>query len=255
MLIGARQYIEPIMPRLFPPAPPLRGSSAWLGHWPNRCAVCRAYTAGAHARVCTDCIDRFAAPRPRCSRCALQCAGGGSRDCGNCLRMPPSWSRAIAACDYGYPWDRLLTDFKFHAALDLLPALAGLLASRLPPEAADVDLLLPVPLSPARWRERGYNQAGLLAGQLAKRLHRPCSADALLRVSDTPHQIALPRERRAANVRGAFAIAPGARLQGRRIALIDDVMTTGATLGELARVLLEGGAADVEVWVFARTPA
>lgn len=232
----------------------LRGLASRLDHWPNCCAVCHADTVGSAGRVCADCALRFAPAVPRCHRCALQ-APSGSVLCGACLRAPPPWSCAIAAFDYGYPWDALLTALKFHAALDLLPALSGLLASRIPTQAAAPDLLLPVPLSAARLRERGYNQAGLLAAQLGKSLKLACSADALLRMTDTPHQIALPRARRAANVRGAFAFAPKARLQGLRVALIDDVMTTGATLGELARVLLEGGVADVQVWVLARTPA
>ncbi|MBA3589364.1 ComF family protein [Methylibium sp.] len=242
------------MPSCLHPRPRLRGLSSWLDHWPNRCAVCHADTVGATARICTDCALRFGADFPRCHRCALR-APSGKLLCGACLRAPPPWSRAIAACDYGYPWDGLLTAFKFNEALDLLPALAGLLAARIPPPAAGVDLLLPVPLSATRLRERGYNQAGLLAAQLARRLNLACSADALLRVTDTPHQIALPREQRSANVSGAFAIAQTVRLQGLRVALIDDVMTTGATLGELSRLLLKSGVADVQVWVFARTPA
>lgn len=238
------------------PAARLRGLASWLDHWPNRCAVCHADTTGAAARICADCILRFAPAAVRCPRCALR-AGSDSLPCGACLLSAPPWSLAVAACDYGYPWDGLLTALKFRAALDLLPALAALLLARIPDQAAAaVDLLLPVPLATARLRERGYNQAGLLAAQLARRLHRARSADLLLRVTDTPHQIALPRERRAANVRGAFAPAPGARalLQGRHIALIDDVMTTGATCAEVTRVLLLAGAASVQVWAVARTP-
>lgn len=243
------------MPGRLSSRPRLRGLRSCLGQWPNRCAVCHADTVGTTARICTDCTSRFAANVPRCDRCALR-SPSGTRLCGACLRAPPAWSRAIAACDYGYPWDGLLTAFKFHSALDLLPALAGLMAASLrPPPAAEIDLLLPVPLSAARLRERGYNQAALLAAQLARRLHLCCSADTLVRVTDTPHQIALPREQRAANVRGAFAIAPKARLQGLRVAVIDDVLTTGATLGEIARLLLENGVAEVQVWVLARTPA
>lgn len=242
------------MPSSLPPRPPLRGPASWREHWPNRCAVCHADTVGATARVCTDCNARFAPGVPRCERCALR-APSGRPLCGACLSAPPAWSRAIAACDYGYPWDGLLTAFKFHAALDLLPALAGMIAARIPIPVGAIDLVLPVPLSAARLRERGYNQAGLLASHLARRLHLVCNDQALLRVTDTPHQTALPRERRAANVRGAFAIAPRARLSGARVALIDDVMTTGATLGELTRLLLQAGVSEVQVWVFARTPA
>jgi ComF family protein len=222
--------------------------------WPNHCAVCHAESAGVAARVCTDCTVRFAPLVPRCDCCALQVPVGVSI-CGVCLRAPPPWSSAVAACDYGYPWDTLLTALKFHAALDLLPALADLLGSRIQAQAQPPDLLLPVPLSAERLRERGYNQAGLLAAQLARRMGVASGDKALLRPADTPQQLALPRGQRAANVRGAFAIAPGTRLTGLRVALIDDVMTTGATLAELARLLLREGVAEVQVWVFARTPA
>jgi ComF family protein len=147
---------------------------------------------------------------------------------------------------------------KFRAAMDLVPVLAAQLAAchqrvgMSPP-----DLLLPVPLSKARLRERGYNQSWELARRAANHLNRPAHAHMLSRLKDTPHQLALPLNQRAANVRGAFAVDPrwSDMLKGRNIALIDDVMTTGATAGEAARVLRETGAASVQVWVVARTPA
>ena len=225
--------------------------------WPNRCAVCRADTAGARAGVCANCIERHAPPRARCIHCAIGVPAGVTV-CGACLRTPPPWSRAIAACDYAYPWDGLLTAFKFHAALDLAPALAELLAQRVEASTGGppAELLLPVPLAPARLRERGYNQAAVLAARLARRLGVPSAPRALLRLRDTLHQIDLPREQRAANMRAAFAVEPMAlaRLRGRRVALIDDVMTTGATLGALAEALRSAGCADVQAWVLARTP-
>lgn len=159
--------------------------------------------------------------------------------------------------DYGYPWNGLIGHFKFHAALDLAPALAQRLleAHRLGDLPAPT-LILPIPLSAARLRERGYNQSWELARRIAASLQCPADARLLLRMRDTPHQIALPRDRRDANVRGAFAIEPlrRAELQGRDVTLIDDVMTTGATLAEASRVLLQAGAASVQVWVVARTP-
>ena len=117
-------------------------------------------------------------------------------------------------------------------------------------------MLLPVPLSGKRLRERGYNQAWELARRLGRALHCPADARLLLRVKDSPHQLALPPAQRAANVRGAFAVEPRriSELRGREVALIDDVMTTGATAAEIVRVLLQAGAARVQVWVLARTP-
>ena len=118
------------------------------------------------------------------------------------------------------------------------------------------ELLLPVPLSQTRLRERGYNQAWELAQRAGRALH--CAADAtlLLRVIDTPHQLALPPDKRVGNVRGAFAVDARRRgeLTGRSVTVVDDVMTTGATAAEIARVLLKAGAAEVRISVVARTP-
>jgi ComF family protein len=220
---------------------------------PSLCAVCRGWGT---QRVCDACIERFAVRSARCLRCALR-VPEGVRLCGACLTDPPPFARTLAAVDYDHPWDGLITQFKFHGALDLAPALMQRLLSAF--ERADVPaptLLLPVPLSRERLRERGYNQAWELARRLGRALH--CEADArlLLRVKDTPHQLALPTDRRAGNVRAAFAVEPLrlAELRGRSVTLVDDVMTTGATVAELARVLLQAGAAEVSVWVVARTP-
>lgn len=163
----------------------------------------------------------------------------------------------MAGVDYGFPWDGLLQQFKFGAR----PELAELLLDRLdtaldiaPPPAP--DCLLPVPLAPQRLRERGYNQSWELARRLAARRGLRCDATLLLRMRDTPHQIDLPAEKRGANMRGAFAVEPRrlAELVGRSVALVDDVMTTGATLRELARVLKAAGVTHVQAWVVARTP-
>jgi ComF family protein len=223
------------------------------GLLPSLCAVCRGWGT---RRVCADCVREFATEVPRCSRCALQVQAGMGL-CGACLVDPPPFSRTFAAVDYAHPWDGLIGHFKFHDALDLAPALTQRMLDALrrrdePPSA----LILPMPLSDARLRERGYNQAWELARRLASALR--CAADArlLLRVKDTPHQLALAPEKRAANVRAAFAVEPTriAEVRGRSIALVDDVMTTGATAAEAARTLLRAGAIDVQIWVVARTP-
>lgn len=220
---------------------------------PSLCAVCRGWGT---QRVCGACIERFAVPTSRCEHCALRLPDG-MRVCGSCLTDPPPFARTLAAVDYDHPWDGLITHFKFHGALDLAPALTQRLLSAF--EQSDVPAptwLLPVPLSSERLRERGYNQAWELARRLGRALR--CEADSrlLLRIKDTPHQLALPTDRRAGNVRAAFAVDPLrlAELRGRSVTLVDDVMTTGATVAELARVLLQAGAAEVAVWVVARTP-
>lgn len=199
---------------------------------------------------------RFALPADRCQRCAVR-VPAGTTVCGDCLRDPPPFFAAFAAVDYGHPWDRLLSDFKFNAALDLAGTLGRLLAESITAADADrPDLLLPVPLSAQRLRERGYNQSWELARRCAR--HLDCRTDTALlrRVKDTPHQLSLPRGQRLANVQGAFDVDPrrGSTLLGRRVALVDDVMTTQATARELAQVLLAAGTRDVQVWVVARTP-
>lgn len=227
--------------------------SSPLRRLPTQCALCRDWS---HARLCEACITRFALPHPRCERCAIAVPAAVSL-CGACTRQPPPFVRAVAAVDYVAPWDDLVRRFKFDAALDLADALARCILDAVGRSAAPVpDWLLPVPLSAQRMRERGYNQAWELARRVARAL--PCTGDAelLLRVADTPHQLSLPPAERAANVRGAFAVEPRRRhaLRDRHVAVIDDVMTTGATLSEVARTLLQGGAASVQIWVLARTP-
>lgn len=220
---------------------------------PSLCAVCRGWGT---QRVCAICVERFATRQARCPRCALKLPDG-ARLCGACLSEPPPFARALAAVDYGHPWDGLITHFKFHGALDLAPALAQrLLTTFEHGDAPAPALLLPVPLSTERLRERGYNQAWELTRRLGRALR--CEADArlLLRIKDTPHQLAFPPEQRAGNVRAAFAVEPRrlADVRGRRVTVVDDVMTTGATFGEIARVLLLAGASEVAVWAVARTP-
>ena len=232
----------------------------WGRCWPNRCAVCRDDTQGLRERVCGECVARFAGAEPRCRLCALPLASP-TGVCGHCLREPPPWSDAVAACDYGYPWDGLITALKFGDAIDLAVPLADLLADAVAAghralAPCPIEVLMPMPLSDARLKERGYNQAALLAHRLHRRLGLPVQDTWLLRTADRERQTALPREQRLSNLSGAFAVEPLAlgRMRGRRIALVDDVMTTGATLAEASRTLLSAGAVQVEVWVVGRTP-
>ncbi len=220
---------------------------------PSQCAVCRDW---GQQRVCTLCVLRFAPVLPRCVRCAIE-VPSGTGVCGACLSNPPPFEHTLAAVDYAHPWDGLITQFKFHSALDLAPALTQrLLDSFHGGDNPAPTLLLPIPLSAARLRERGYNQAWELARRLARSLSCRAETGLLLRVKDTPHQLALAPDKRAGNVHAAFAVEPRRRaeLSGQTVTLVDDVMTTGATVAEAARVLLQAGAARVHVWVVARTP-
>lgn len=219
-----------------------------LAALPGRCALCRDWGRGA---LCSGCRADFAAQPARCTRCAIA-VPAGQPVCGACLRAPPPFSRTVAALDYAAPWDTLIGHFKFHGQVELAGLFAELLREVLHGEPVP-DLVLPAPLSTARLRERGYNQSW----EIARRLGHRADARLLLRIRDTPHQVDLPLDRRAANVRGAFAIEPLRRheVAGRRIALVDDVLTTGATASEMARTLLDAGAQGVQLWVLARTPA
>ena len=220
---------------------------------PSQCEVCHQWATNA---LCADCITRFAPAVTRCACCGLR-LGLAAPACGECLRMPPPFERTHCLADYGFPWDALITRFKFESAVELAGELARRLHAALPADEPDAPtLVLPVPLSPRRLAERGYNQAWELARRVARLRGVPARADVLLRPGETAHQAELDRTARQHNLRNAFMVDPRQRaaVQGRRVALVDDVMTTGATVREAATALRRAGAAAVHVWVLARTP-
>jgi ComF family protein len=210
------------------------------------CFLCRGAARGL---LCEDCGAEL--PRlegPRCPRCALASPGGAV--CGRCLAHPPRYDASVAALAYEFPADVLVHSLKFRGELALAPFLGALLGDAVRAEPR-VDCIVPVPLSRRRLAERGYNQAAELARALAARAGAPLELFACERSRDTPQQADLPWSERAKNVRGAFR---GARsLAGKSVAVVDDVMTTGATLDEVAGALKEAGAVRVVNWVVART--
>jgi len=219
--------------------------------------VCRGWCQGG---VCPPCGARFAPACELCDGCGLPLlatlAASGDTRCVRCRLAPPPWSRVVAGVAYGYPWDRALADFKFHQRLEPASALLRPLLSRLA-DVRGADLrVVAVPLSRERLRERGYNQSWELARRLARALSLGARADALFRVRDTGHQLGLHRAARGANLQGAFVVTPrhAAWVRGARIALVDDVLTTGATAHAATRTLRAAGAREVQVWVVARTP-
>jgi ComF family protein len=202
-------------------------------------------------------VARFAPELARCARCGLRVAVPVAA-CGACMGEPPAFDACIVACDYAFPWDRLIADFKFNACVELAAPLASRLVHAVRQRGAELPaLVLAVPLAPGRLAERGYNQAWELARRVASALS--CRADARLleRPAEGAHQAQLTLAQRRVNLRGAFTVQPlrRARLQGRHVALVDDVMTSGATLREAALALRRAGAARVDAWVLARTPA
>lgn len=221
---------------------------------PSQCEVCRQWAA---SRLCPLCIDRFAAPQPRCGRCGLRVATALPA-CGACLREAPPFSATQCAVDYGFPWDGLIIAFKFHGQPELAHTLAPPMVAAVRRSAEVLPhAVLPVPLSSQRLAQRGYNQAWELARWTAGALRLPAWPEVLSRPLDTDHQASLGRAERQRNLRGAFLVEPAhrARVQGKHLALVDDVMTTGATVREATTELLRAGAARVDVWVLARTPS
>jgi ComF family protein len=221
---------------------------------PSLCLVCQQWSRGA---FCAACVDRFAAAQPRCARCGER-TGHDLPACGNCLLEPPPFQRTVCATDYAFPWAQAIGHFKFHGQVELAGPLAQLLTRAvLTGGHALPSRVLPVPLSELRQTERGYNQAWEVARRVAHALDLPAHARVLLRHLDTPHQVSLRRAARQRNLHQAFMVDPEYKpwVQGQHLALVDDVMTTGATLAACSACLLRAGAARVDVWVLARTPA
>ena len=227
-------------------------SRLWRAALPQDCLLCGQWSGQGSddGQLCRPCLEELPALRGGCPVCAMPGPAStrpGGAVCGACLAHPPQFDATIAAWSYGYPADRLVQALKFRGRLAVAPLLARALAERV----SLADLVVAMPLHPARVRDRGFNQAVEIARHLAKIKGVPLALDCVRRIRHTLPQTGLPPSLRSRNVRGAFACEP--RLAGLRIAVVDDVMTTGATLDELARVLKRAGAAHVQNWIVART--
>lgn len=232
-----------------------RGLAATL--LPSSCALCGA---GSGAPVCEPCRAQFLAPRAaRCRRCANPLAAiDACWPCASCQSRPPAFDATIAAGDYSSPLDQLVLQLKFGGELALAPWMA-LAVKRALPAQDDTELpnvLCPVPLGPRRLTERGYNQALEIARPLAKALGIALRPALAIRALDTKAQSGVAPAERRSNIRNAFIVAPDAlaMVRGQHIGVVDDVMTSGATLNELAATFKRFGAARVSNFVFARTP-
>ncbi len=230
-----------------------RAAALWRALLGDRCHLCGSAELPPGRLLCTPCrADLPWLSGPRCPRCAVPLPGAGTDTlCGRCLRRPPRFARAHALCHYAEPLRGLIAAAKFRADLTALRVLRDLLVEAalarretLPP------VLLPVPLHPARLRRRGYNQALELVRPLAR--HGWTLAPHLARrTAHRPPQSGLgSRTARRRNVRGVFRLADPAPPPA--VLLVDDVMTTGATLDELAGCLRAGGVGRVEVLTLAR---
>jgi ComF family protein len=231
--------------------------------YPPRCAVCEAnFGLDATRRVCDRCLsrmERLATPLCECCGGPLESIRTGELRCAQCLKSPPVFARARALARYR-PSDEderhtlpsLIRRHKYGLDQALGRALTEFLGPQLPFTADDCDLVMPVPLHRGRLWWRGFNQAALLAAEVARRLERPLDLGTLVRSRATVSQTSRSRDERRRNVRGAFTVRRPHRVANRRILLVDDVMTTGATADECARVLLAAGASRVEVFTLAR---
>jgi ComF family protein len=267
-----------------------RGAAGLLHHLlPNACALCGGDSDDA---LCAGCEAQFFgadAAIARCARCANPLPATSPQDvsddgpprpappmpmpamstmrqplfapateqlCGACLADPPAYDRTLVAADYALPVDQLVLQLKFGHRLALAPLCARLLrdAVQSAPDFTLPALLCPVPLGPRRLAERGYNQALEIARPLARSLGLALQAQLVVRLHETAAQSSVAPERRQQNIAGAFAVPDAALVAGRHIGVVDDVMTSGRTLNELAATLKRHGAARVSNLVFARTP-
>jgi len=211
------------------------------------CILCGVHTSEDFCKPCHDHLPRL--PAYYCPICLWPVPTG--EICGACLKTPPAFTRTIAALRYDFPADALIQSLKYQNNLAIAPILANLLFAHLQTIAAKPDIIVPMPLHPIRLRERGFNQAMEIGRYLAQQMKIPLLPDCCSRIKHTPPQTGLPWKARQKNIRKAFGCTID--LSGKHVAVLDDVMTSGASLNELATVLRQQGAAEISNWVIART--
>jgi len=214
--------------------------------------LCASHDGGGHG-LCSSCLQSLAWHiAPKCPQCGLLSNG---LICGSCLSSPPSFDATHALFNYDYPLDRLLQHYKYKESLHLADAFSALLINSLLDtglnQKSKIDLIMPMPMHHERLKQRGFNQALEVARLISKNMQIKLDYTSCQRIKLTPPQASLPLKERIKNIRGVFQC--NKNLQGLSVALVDDVMTTGASLNELAKTLKQAGAAHVECWVIART--
>ncbi|MES2537783.1 MAG: phosphoribosyltransferase family protein [Pseudomonadota bacterium] len=225
---------------------------------PSCCALCGGTGNDA---LCEACHARFfSAPQHRCGQCAIplpDITASSASSCGDCLKQNPAFDATIVATDYVPPVDQLVLALKFGSQLALAPAFARMLRDALlrAPDSKLPTLLTAVPLGAQRLAERGFNQALEIARPLSRGLGIGLDAGLIVRSRDTQAQAMLHPAQRQQNIRHAFVVSGDAigRVHGQHVGVVDDVMTTGETLNELAATLKRFGALRVTNFVFART--
>ncbi|MBI1731742.1 MAG: ComF family protein [Gammaproteobacteria bacterium] len=212
------------------------------------CALCLGGSAELLCPPCSGDLPRLAGG---CRQCGLPVPGNF---CASCALSPPPWQRLSAPFSFDYPIDRLVHAFKYHGRVFWAGFLAREMARCVIEKGVPLpDLLIPIPVHPVRLYERGFNQSGELARRIGRRLRIPVLADGLCRIDPRPPMVGLSARQRDRIIRGAFRVT-ATGLAGLYVAIVDDILTTGATAGEAARVLRRAGVEKLEVWVAARTP-
>lgn len=225
---------------------------ALLRWWrPGRCRLC-ADAIDPDAVLCAPCAVELPWRGRACPRCAagLPASVPDDRECGRCQRRPPPFAATRAVFSYAPPVDRLILRFKYGGELALARFLGEAITRSLPADMLRPDVLMPVPLHTARLRQRGYNQSLEIARYVSGTLRVPLDRLGVRRVRATRPQAGLPLDERRSNLRNAFQT--GDSYKGLRVAIVDDVMTSGHTVTALARCLRKAGAKEVVVWVVAR---
>lgn len=223
---------------------------------PPSCPSCRVQLQEAPA-LCPSCWSKLTViERPFCDKTATPFTidPGPGVYAANAYQFPPHWDRARASVLYEDTARTLVHSFKYSDRHEVLPILARAMARAGADILSECDLIIPIPLHARRLWQRRFNQAALLSQRIAQTCHKPWRNDVLIRRRATPPQVGLSREARARNMAGAFGVRQDYRpfLAGKRVVLVDDVMTTGATLNASSRVLKAAGASQVDVLVFAR---
>ena len=222
----------------------------------QNCLLCDE-PAEAEMPICVACEAEMPWLGEHCQTCALPLPEAGLT-CDGCLLEPPAYEQVAVPWRYDFPVDSLITRFKHNAKWPFGHLLADVLSQylqhRFDEDLPRPDALLPVPLAAKRLRQRGFNQAAMLARWLSRQLDLPCEENVVHRIQDTSAQQDLDAKARKRNLRNAFALTSDANVKGRHLALVDDVLTTGATTQALARLLMNAGAARVDVYCLARTP-
>lgn len=218
--------------------------------FPQACMLCAA-PAGGEFALCPECLQDLPWQTPSaCPQCGL--SSHDSQLCGSCLSSTSAFDRTHALFNYAYPIAQILQRYKYRQALHIAQSFSTLMLQRFY-GISGFDRIIPMPLHPRRLAERGFNQSLEIARLLNKQLHGTLDTASCQRIRFSPPQASLPLKARVKNMRGAFRCEQ--RFDGQRVLLIDDVMTTGASLHALAATVKAAGASHVECWVVARTQA